>query len=249
MTRGERIVLLRGLALLALAGAGRLVHERTRPGGDPLAGAPDVAAALDSAASRLAADEAARSRPLEPGERIDLNSASEVELDRLRGVGPAVAARIVADRETSGPFASVDALLRVSGIGPATLERLRPQLEARGGAGGGMAFRSGAGASGAGGGIGVDLGASLGIGSEAWARGRELRRALEPDVKPLVDVNRADSAALLTVTGIGPAMAGRILAARRARGSFRSLDDLLTVRGIGERTLERLRQQMTVGVW
>lgn len=250
MTRGERTVLVRGLILLALAGGGRLLHERMRPGGDPLAGSPDVAAALDSAAARLAADEAARSRPLDPGERIDLNSATEVDLDRLRGVGPAVAARIVLDREASGPFASVDALVRVSGIGPATLERLRPHLEARGGGGLGVRSGSGVGLSGAGGASGQRSdGSALGLGAEAWARGRDARRALDPDATPLVDVNRADSLALLSVSGIGPAMAGRILAARQLRGGFGSLDDLLEIRGIGERTLARLRTQLTVGVW
>jgi competence protein ComEA len=42
-------------------------------------------------------------------------------------VGPAIAGRIVQHREINGPFSSVDDLLEVSGIGPATLERIRPQ--------------------------------------------------------------------------------------------------------------------------
>ncbi|MBK6916534.1 MAG: helix-hairpin-helix domain-containing protein [Deltaproteobacteria bacterium] len=52
---------------------------------------------------------------------VDVNTAGADELASLPGVGPAIAARIVAGR----PFVSVDALLRVRGIGPKTLARLR----------------------------------------------------------------------------------------------------------------------------
>jgi competence protein ComEA len=48
------------------------------------------------------------------------------ELDALPGVGPATAAAIVAHREANGPFASIDSLGDVRGIGPAKLEAIRP---------------------------------------------------------------------------------------------------------------------------
>lgn len=57
---------------------------------------------------------------------IDLNSAPAAELELLPGVGPSLAAAIVADRGAQGPFDSVDALDRVRGIGPAVLARIRP---------------------------------------------------------------------------------------------------------------------------
>ena len=55
------------------------------------------------------------------GGPIDLNRADVVALQELPGVGPATAAAIVAHREDSGPFRSVDDLLDVPGIGPAKL--------------------------------------------------------------------------------------------------------------------------------
>lgn len=61
-----------------------------------------------------------------PAEPVDLNQATADELTRLPGIGPVLAARIVAARETSGPFASVDDLRRVGGVGAAKLERVRP---------------------------------------------------------------------------------------------------------------------------
>lgn len=60
--------------------------------------------------------------------RIDLNTASEEELQELSGVGEVTAGSIVKWREEQGPFTSVDQLLEVDGIGSATLERLRDQV-------------------------------------------------------------------------------------------------------------------------
>lgn len=64
------------------------------------------------------------------GERIDVNRADERTLDSLPGIGPARAGAIAAERCRS-PFADLDALARVHGIGPRTIETLRPWTEAR----------------------------------------------------------------------------------------------------------------------
>lgn len=59
---------------------------------------------------------------------VDLNTAAAVELMPLPGVGPALAARIVAHRDERGGFRQTADLLDVPGIGPATLERITPHL-------------------------------------------------------------------------------------------------------------------------
>jgi competence protein ComEA len=56
---------------------------------------------------------------------VPLNSAGAAELEELPGVGPSIAAAIVAYRAEHGPFLSVDGLTDVPGIGPAKLEALR----------------------------------------------------------------------------------------------------------------------------
>ncbi len=61
-----------------------------------------------------------------PGLRIDVNSAEEAQLDLLPGIGPRLAARIVEERRMEGSFASLDELVRVAGLGPRLVERLRP---------------------------------------------------------------------------------------------------------------------------
>jgi len=59
------------------------------------------------------------------GGAVNINTADVALLDTLPGVGPSTAQKILADRETNGPFRSVDDLGRVSGIGPKRLEQLR----------------------------------------------------------------------------------------------------------------------------
>lgn len=57
--------------------------------------------------------------------KLSLNAASAAQLEDLPGIGPALASRIVAWRDEHGPFASVDALDEVSGIGPSVLGQVR----------------------------------------------------------------------------------------------------------------------------
>lgn len=63
--------------------------------------------------------------PSAPTGPIDLNRATAAELDGLPGIGPATAQAIVDHRSTNGPFASVDDLEAVRGIGPAKLDAIR----------------------------------------------------------------------------------------------------------------------------
>lgn len=60
--------------------------------------------------------------------QLDINRATWVEWMQLEGIGEALARRIVADRESNGPFTAVDDLSRVKGIGPKTLDTIRPHL-------------------------------------------------------------------------------------------------------------------------
>jgi competence protein ComEA len=62
------------------------------------------------------------------GALVNVNTADEATLETLNGVGPVLAAAIIQYRTEHGPFASIDQLDEVSGIGPATLEDLRSQV-------------------------------------------------------------------------------------------------------------------------
>jgi predicted flap endonuclease-1-like 5' DNA nuclease len=102
-TRPQLVLIL----LIAGAAAGGLAVDHWRRA------RPDLAARLEALDRRAP--------PAPAVQPLDINRAPEPELARLPGVGPALAARIVAAR----PFTDVDDLRRVKGVRPTTLERLR----------------------------------------------------------------------------------------------------------------------------
>ena len=59
--------------------------------------------------------------------KVQLNTATEKELQSIKGIGPVLAARIIAGR----PYKNVDDLLKVKGIGQKKLEKIRPYFVVR----------------------------------------------------------------------------------------------------------------------
>ncbi len=68
----------------------------------------------------------------------------------------------------------------------------------------------------------------------------------KPPTKP-VNINTATSQELQQVPGIGPATAEKILQMRKSYGAFKSVDDLLAIRGLGPKRLEKMRKYLTIG--
>ena len=99
------------------------------------------------------------------------------------------------------------------------------------------------------------LAAVLYLTSGANRAGREdytvqTERNAEEEVAPvrvLVNINTATAEELETVTGIGPVLAQAILDYRAEHGDFRTLDELLEVRGIGSAKLDAMRDEITTG--
>jgi competence protein ComEA len=132
------------LATVALLGGGvRLVQAITF---ERALAAAEVPTAEDAVSAQLAAVDSARrvksatrraptsgrsARPTAPEPEevlVDPDVATEEELDRLPRVGPALARRIVANRDSFGPFGSVEEMERVRGIGPALAAGLAPYV-------------------------------------------------------------------------------------------------------------------------
>jgi competence ComEA-like helix-hairpin-helix protein len=204
---------LRGTALVLLAiSAARWIG--VRPSGEALAPEPAPLGHLIDSSRAAEGDQQARALPLVVGERLDPNTASEVDLDRLPGIGASTAAAIVRSRVAGGPFQQPADLARVAGIGLQTVTKIAPFLE-------------------------IDVARARRSPSRRSTRGSLDRRSTK------VDLNRTDSLGLLELPGIGPALAGRILAERRKQ-PFRSVQELTRVRGVGPSTVERLRSMATV---
>lgn len=125
LSRDEKRALGFVALLLILAFAVRLREPDVRLAED--LAALDVTAAAAATAQLAAAGSA--TRPLLEGERLDVNTAPAEELQRLPRIGPALAERIVAERNANGGFRSgAELVARVPGIGDRMLELLEPHL-------------------------------------------------------------------------------------------------------------------------
>src|ERR1700688_2035235 len=68
----------------------------------------------------------------------------------------------------------------------------------------------------------------------------------KPPAHP-ININTATATDLQQVPGIGPSTAQKILDTRKSYGAFKSVDDLLAIKGIGPKKLEKMRKSLTVG--
>ena len=63
---------------------------------------------------------------------VDINTATQANLETLPGIGPVIAADIIAYRETEGNFSTIEDLQKVPGIGPATFEKIQDLITVQG---------------------------------------------------------------------------------------------------------------------
>ncbi len=161
------------------------------------------------------------------GPMLDLNRASKAELRLLPGLGDTLSQRVVDHRQRVGAFRSVDDLRQIPGIGPKTLERLRPYLFV------------------------VPRETFVTFDDESEAMPVETTppmKASSEGKQPseAIDINTAGLTDLQKLPGIGPKLSQRILD-ERAKASFKSADELRRVPGIGPKTLEKIKPFVAVG--
>jgi competence protein ComEA len=157
---------------------------------------------------------------------VDINAASQSELERLPGIGPSKAAAIVEYRGSHGGFKSVDELDNVPGIGPSTMANLRPLVEVGAAPAGGSTAKSAP--------PPAESEAPPATAGSAGAAGR-------------ININTATAAELQKLPGIGPSKAANILADREQRGLFSSCSDIGRVSGIGPATVSAVADLCTIG--
>jgi competence ComEA-like helix-hairpin-helix protein len=79
--------------------------------------------------SKAKSNRAQRAGKLKEFEKININNAGINEIVRLPGIGPVLAERIIAYRDSAGPFSEAEDLLKVKGIGEKKLAKIEPHLE------------------------------------------------------------------------------------------------------------------------
>jgi competence protein ComEA len=97
--------------------------------------------------------------------------------------------------------------------------------------------------------VGVAVVAAATLVGHAQAQGTQSGKPTStqaPAVKP-IDLNKATTDQLATLPGIGPAVAARIVEYRQKNGDFKKIEELMNVRGIGEKSFLKLKALVTVG--
>jgi competence protein ComEA len=163
-----------------------------------------------------------------PKSQVDINTASQAELEAVKGVGPATAKKIIANR----PYKSLDDLSK-AGLSGKKIDSFRSSLTVGGSAA--PAAPSSA--------------KEEKTTKETRKRGEALpgtkagAKVMEPGSAAPVDLNTADQKTLEALPGVGPSTAKKIIAAR----PFTSVEDLSKVKGLSKAKIEALKDKVTVG--
>lgn len=236
LTRSEQIALV-GVGLLIVLGVGYQNYRATSATLDapdshwrPVAmmkanetSATEIAGGVLSSASEPRTEKGKPAFQVDP---LDLNTATQSEIESLPGIGPVRAGDILATREAKGGFKSVDELLDVRGIGEITLEKLRPRVRV-----GDSATTSSS---------------SIFIVTPIAPPALEMPSSSAITSEPTrININTASREELEKIPGVGPALADRIIAARK-RKPFARPEDLIEVSGIGPKTFEKMRAWVIV---
>jgi len=190
---------------------------------------------------------AAPAAPLGNGKKVDLNKASFTELLLLPDMTPR-AAKAIHDYQEKHTFQSVEDLDKVPGLDKRLIVTLLDHVEVNKPAGGAVAANPK-----------ETPGDTATLGENGWSGSWVSKLEATPTPVPAatpkpalaagekIDLNTADRSELERLPDIGPVMSQRIVEYRTRNGSFKSVDGLLQVRGIGQQRLAAMRQYVTVG--
>ncbi len=157
--------------------------------------------------------------------QIDIRTAPKEELILLPGIGEKRALDIIAYREQK-QFENVNELLQIKGIGPKTYEKMKPML---------LLFGESETPSEA---TPASTAKAADSGTKTTTR--------KSDLTALVNINTAGLDELCTLPGIGPVKAQAIIDYRTQNGPFQSIEDIVKVKGIGAKTLEKIRHRLSI---
>lgn len=143
---------------------------------------------------------------------IDINIASAEELTNIKGIGISTAEKIISYRENKSYFSSLDDLLNVDGIGEKTLDKMREYIY-----------------------ISPEFEETV----TSTNIPEETSVTVSSDDVLLIELNSATKEELMQIDGIGDVTADAILEYAGTVG-FRDVSDLMNVKGIGEKKLEKI---------
>jgi competence protein ComEA len=181
--------------------------------------------------------------------KVNINTATSEELEKLPRIGPAFAQRIIDYRKANGNFKNIEEIQKVKGIGPATYAGMKNQITVGGSSNSPEKILNSS---------STNKPSPAKVVKPAPAKpGPAAQEAVKPvrnsPVKSgakakssnLININTATISELTKLPGIGTTYAQRIIEYRKSHGPFQSLEDITKVKGIGPKTLEKMRPLAT----
>ena len=141
--------------------------------------------------------------------KININTATKTEFQKLPNIGPKKAERIVKYRLEHGDFKRIEDLIKIKGIGKKTIEKLRPHI-------------------------------TLELTQEEDSEDNN------PEGK--ININLADIDEFSIMPGIGPTKKKRIIKYRKKNGNFKTKEELMSVKGIGEKIYGKINIFITIKI-
>lgn len=167
---------------------------------------------------------------------VNINTAPEEELMTLPGVSRSVAKNIVDYRNTIGGFRRVEDLALVSGIGANKLQNFKNEITVKKKSSSRSSSRTQS----------VDSLSCESIRSQRSQSQSQGGRSIRGSPVRVINVNAASIFELMNVHGMNQEMAANIVEHRERKGPFKSIDDLVKVRGINSRVLSILKVYLTL---
>jgi competence protein ComEA len=182
--------------------------------------------------------------------RIDIRTANAEELELLPAIGPKRAADIIAYRQQK-QFESTEELLNIKGIGAKTFLAMLPMLQDFGTAGAGVTNTAKLQE------IGKVAPSGNPVSQQSAKQGLDesepkinndskVAKSQPDDKQGLININSASREELMSLDGIGEVKADAIIAYRKQIGRFTSVEQLMDVKGIGPKTLEKNRHRLSI---
>jgi competence protein ComEA len=185
-------------------------------------GKPSSKAAENSISTDTVKQKSTKTKKINPqhNAEININTSGLHELQKLPGVGPATARRIIQYRKKKGVFKSTSELLEIKGIGHATLKKMEPFIFLKG-----MRTKP----------------SSLSENhSQDQKTDKVSKEQASSDHSP-ININTANAQELESLPGIGPSLSHRIITYRKKNGFYKSKSTLLKIKGVGKKTLAKIK--------
>lgn len=181
---------------------------------------------------------------------IDIRTANPEELILLPGIGEKRAQDIISYRENK-QFSSPEELLNISGIGAKTYLKMKPMLMSFGISGAGVRDNAKLNDLKELSSLSENLSGDydkqeLDGTSKFTNKERKSEKSVSGDMQSIINLNTATREELLSLNGVGEVKAEAILQYRSQIGSFSSVEQLLEVKGIGPKTLEKNRHRLKI---